>query len=234
MAPLASSRSPRSMPLDRGRAPDQQGDVRAVEDGVRVVADLHPGQQRERAVVELHHDTLERLQRRGDLQQPQLDRGVGSEQRPAGDPEQQAVADLAGGSGDGDLDGCAHDVLPRDVRLRRRPASYGDASKADARRRGEVAVRSSKSGIDPVAAVVAALAGRTGTRWVGIDGSGASGKTTLATRIAAALPAAVVVHNDDFARPGLLGWDRDRFVRAGAGAAAGRPPRPLPALGLRD
>jgi len=73
-------------------------------------------------------------------------------------------------------------------------------------------VRSSKAGIDPVAAVVAALAGRTGTRWVGIDGSGASGKTTLATRIAAALPAAAVVHNDDFARPGLVGWDRDRFV----------------------
>jgi hypothetical protein len=74
-------------------------------------------------------------------------------------------------------------------------------------------VRSSTSGTDPVAAVAAALAGRTGTRWVGIDGLGASGKTTLATRIAAALPAAVVVHNDDFARPGLVGWDRDRFVR---------------------
>jgi hypothetical protein len=74
-------------------------------------------------------------------------------------------------------------------------------------------VRSSKSGTDPVAAVAAALAGRTGTRWVGVDGLGASGKTTLATRIAAALPAAVVVHNDDFARPGLVGWDRDRFVR---------------------
>jgi uridine kinase len=67
--------------------------------------------------------------------------------------------------------------------------------------------------IDPVAAVRAALAGRAGTRWVGIDGKGASGKTTLAEQVAAALPSAVVVHNDDFARPGLTGWDRDRFVR---------------------
>jgi uridine kinase len=69
------------------------------------------------------------------------------------------------------------------------------------------------SGIDPVTAVVTALADRTGTCWVGIDGFGASGKTTLAARVAAALPRAVVIHNDDFARPELPGWDRDRFVR---------------------
>ena len=72
---------------------------------------------------------------------------------------------------------------------------------------------------DPVAAVVAALAAAptpatgSGTRWVGVDGLGGSGKSTLAARIAAALPGAVVIHNDDFARPGLSGWDRDRFVR---------------------
>lgn len=65
--------------------------------------------------------------------------------------------------------------------------------------------------VDPVAAVRRALAGRTGTRWVGVDGKGAAGKTTLAARVAAALPGAVVVHIDDFARPGVLGWERDRF-----------------------
>ena len=82
------------------------------------------------------------------------------------------------------------------------------------------------SGIDPVAAVVTALADRTGTRWVGIDGFGASGKTTLAARIAAALPGAVVIHNDDFARPELPGWDRDRFVRQVVEPLlAGRPGR---------
>src|SRR5690349_925224 len=79
---------------------------------------------------------------------------------------------------------------------------------------------------DPVVAVRAALAGRLGTRWVGIDGRGAAGKTTLADRIARSLPGAVVVHNDDFARPGLTGWDRDRFVRQVVEPLlAGRPAR---------
>ncbi len=69
------------------------------------------------------------------------------------------------------------------------------------------------SAVDPVAAVVAGREGRQGTRWVGVDGKGATGKTTLAARIAAALPGSVVVHIDDFARPDLQGWERDRFVR---------------------
>jgi uridine kinase len=56
------------------------------------------------------------------------------------------------------------------------------------------------------------LAGLTGTRWVGIDGKGASGKTTLAAAVAEALPGAVVVHVDDFARRSVETWERDRFV----------------------
>ena len=56
------------------------------------------------------------------------------------------------------------------------------------------------------------LVGRGGTRWVGIDGKGASGKTTLAAAVAAVLGAAVVVHVDDFARPSVETWERDRFV----------------------
>jgi uridine kinase len=58
-----------------------------------------------------------------------------------------------------------------------------------------------------------ALAGRSGTRWVGVDGLGAAGKTTLATEIAAVLPGAVVVAVDDFGRVGVRGWDSDLFVR---------------------
>ncbi|MFL6045207.1 MAG: uridine kinase [Propionibacteriaceae bacterium] len=69
------------------------------------------------------------------------------------------------------------------------------------------------SEVDPVAAVVAALQGREGTRWIGVDGKGATGKTSLAARIAAALPGSVIVHIDDFARPDLRGWERARFVR---------------------
>lgn len=59
--------------------------------------------------------------------------------------------------------------------------------------------------------MAARLDGRSGTRWVGVDGYGASGKTTLAARLVAALPDGDVVHVDDFARPDLPGWDRDRF-----------------------
>ena len=100
---------------------DQQGEVDAVEDGVRVGADLDPGQGRERAVVELHHDALERLQGGLDLEQPQLDRGVLAEQVTARETEQQAVADLAGGAGDSDLDGgVGHErLLARWGRFRR-------------------------------------------------------------------------------------------------------------------
>jgi uridine kinase len=71
----------------------------------------------------------------------------------------------------------------------------------------------SNSEADVVAAVVAAVGGRQGTRWIGVDGKGATGKTTLAARIAAVLPRSVVVHIDDFARPDIRGWERDRFVR---------------------
>ena len=58
--------------------------------------------------------------------------------------------------------------------------------------------------IDRVAALPA------GTRFVGIDGFGGAGKTTLAGRIAAAVPRAVVVHVDDFAGPGVVEWDWTR------------------------
>jgi uridine kinase len=70
------------------------------------------------------------------------------------------------------------------------------------------------------------LAGLGGTRWVGIDGKGASGKTTLAAAVAAALRNAVVVHVDDFARPSVETWERDRFVaQVLVPLAAGRPAR---------
>ncbi|GAA2098221.1 hypothetical protein GCM10009841_11180 [Microlunatus panaciterrae] len=69
--------------------------------------------------------------------------------------------------------------------------------------------------LPPVVAVTAVLqriGGLSGTLWVGIDGKGASGKTSFATRLAERLPTAAVIHIDDFARPELSGWERDRFV----------------------
>ena len=70
------------------------------------------------------------------------------------------------------------------------------------------------------------LAGRTGTRWVGVDGFGAAGKSTLARRIAAALPGSCVIEVDDFARDGTPGWDRELFgAQVLAPLLAGRPAR---------
>ena len=63
-----------------GPRPDQQGEVHTVEDLVGVGAGLDTGEQGKRAVVELHHDTVERLEGRLDLEQPQLDRAVRAQQ----------------------------------------------------------------------------------------------------------------------------------------------------------
>ncbi len=56
------------------------------------------------------------------------------------------------------------------------------------------------------------LRGRTGLCWVGVDGFGAAGKSTLAGEIASALPGASVVALDDFARAGLAGWACEEFL----------------------
>ena len=74
--------------------------------------------------------------------------------------------------------------------------------------------------------VAARLRGRTGTRWVGVDGFGAAGKSTLARRIAAALPGARIIAVDDFGRAGVRGWDRALFVASVLEPLrAGRPAR---------
>ncbi len=51
-----------------------------------------------------------------------------------------------------------------------------------------------------------------GTAWIGIDGMGASGKSTFADQLALDLPGAEVIHVDDFARPDRQGWEQHRFV----------------------
>jgi uridine kinase len=61
-----------------------------------------------------------------------------------------------------------------------------------------------------VIAAVAALA-PTRTSWIGIDGFGGAGKTTLAAAVAAAVPDVAVVHVDDFWGPSIAEWDWTRF-----------------------
>lgn len=60
---------------------------------------------------------------------------------------------------------------------------------------------------------VAELARATGgrTAWVGIDGCGAAGKSTLAAAIAAEVTGVSVVAVDDFNSPLILEWDWERF-----------------------
>lgn len=68
------------------------------------------------------------------------------------------------------------------------------------------------------------VAGR--TVWVGVDGCGAAGKTSLAGTIAAAVPDAVVVHVDDFSGPRIREWDWPRFdAQVVRPLLAGRPAR---------
>ena len=90
------------------------------------------------------------------------------------------------------------------------------------------------SAVDPAGRGCGRTRGRAlGTSWVGVDGKGASGKTTLAAQIAAALPGSVIVHIDDFARPDVQ-WLGARPVRpAGGEAPACRATGPVSALGLR-
>jgi uridine kinase len=66
-------------------------------------------------------------------------------------------------------------------------------------------------GRDEAVRAAAEVAARGGTRWVGIDGCGASGKTALAAAITAAVPGAMVVHADDFSGPRIAEWDWERF-----------------------
>lgn len=66
-------------------------------------------------------------------------------------------------------------------------------------------------------AVMVAAEPRTGPVWIGIDGRGASGKTTLAHRVVTTLVAdtaltSALVSVDDFARPVLERWDQARFA----------------------
>lgn len=56
------------------------------------------------------------------------------------------------------------------------------------------------------------LTGKSGLLWLGIDGFGAAGKSTLAVSIAEAI-GGVVVAVDDFGRIGVRGWDRALFTR---------------------
>ena len=68
--------------------------------------------------------------------------------------------------------------------------------------------------------------GRRDTVFIGVDGFGASGKSTFASRLAEHRPGSLVVHIDDFAAPGIPEWDWRRFrEQLLTPLLAGRPAR---------
>ncbi|SBT03677.1 hypothetical protein PROAA_1090007 [Candidatus Propionivibrio aalborgensis] len=92
---------------------DQQADVGVLECNVGVVGGDHSFEKRERAVVEFHHDTLAGFLGLRQVEQLEKDRLVFSEHFTGGDPEKQAVTDLAGSAGNGDTNwGFGHGAAP--------------------------------------------------------------------------------------------------------------------------
>ena len=72
----------------------------------------------------------------------------------------------------------------------------------------------------------ARLAARPRPLFVGIDGPGGAGKSTLAALIRAAVPGSAVVAVDDFSGPSFAEWDWERFGREVVRPLrAGRPAR---------
>ncbi len=82
---------------------DQQRPVHAGEGLVGARGADHAAEQREGAVLELHRHALEGGQRGLQLEHVQVDGGARAEHLAGGDAEEERVADLTGGAGDGHL-----------------------------------------------------------------------------------------------------------------------------------
>ena len=83
---------------------DQQRGVAILERHARIVGGDDLVERGECAVVELHHHARELRQRRRDLEQVQVHGSIGAQHLAGGDAEGQGITDLAGGTGDGDID----------------------------------------------------------------------------------------------------------------------------------
>ena len=69
-------------------------------------------------------------------------------------------------------------------------------------------VEGEPASVEELAAQIAERTGRSRPMVIAVDGHSSSGKTTLAGRLAAALPAAAVLHTDDLAwHQGVFAWD---------------------------
>jgi hypothetical protein len=98
---------------------DQQRDLGILESDFRIIGDDDLLKQLEGAILQFHHHAAQHGLRLWQIQQLQDDRLLAPQHVAIGDAEQDGVADLAGGAGDGDADGCFHAGLLRvnDVRI---------------------------------------------------------------------------------------------------------------------
>ena len=87
-------------------AADEQRPVHAAKTFVEIRGRHDALEQRKRAVVEFHRHAAEGGQGGFDFEQMQDDGLVRPEHRAGGDAKQKGIADLAGGAGDGDANGC--------------------------------------------------------------------------------------------------------------------------------
>ena len=99
-----------------GHGADEQRVVGVAERGVRVVG-LHDAlEERERAILQLHRDPAECVERRRDLEELEDDGLIRPQHLAGRDTEQEAVSDLPGGAGDGHANGCRHALHPSEDR----------------------------------------------------------------------------------------------------------------------
>ena len=84
---------------------DQERHLAVAKRHARIVRGRHAAEHREGTVLELHHHPLQRGERRGDLQQVQVDAGVGTECITGGHAEGEGITDLAGRAGDRNVHG---------------------------------------------------------------------------------------------------------------------------------
>ena len=104
-APFASSRSARSMPLPRGRAPTSRPSWQPSKAGFGsswISIPVSSGKAQSSSSIAVPSAALTAS---GISSSVRCDLGVGAEHLAGRDPEQERVADLAGGAGDGDVDG---------------------------------------------------------------------------------------------------------------------------------
>lgn len=90
---------------------DQEGPVCSAEADVEIIGGSDFFQERKGTVLEFHHDSFECLHTLRNFNEVQIDGLIRSEDGSGCDAGKEGVADLSGGSCDGDCDRCFHKIF---------------------------------------------------------------------------------------------------------------------------